>query len=485
LVTYGRETAIKNHFSTSGCFLARKNSRNRMDWQATGRYNHTHAGLASGSIQLHTIHLRKRGGHMFDARKTGEKIAGMRREREMTQERLAEKLGVSAQAVSKWENGYAMPEIAVLAVLSEILECPADAILFPDEYLSRHKNYVHTLLPYQATAVYSGSGWPRSMAFPAVMAALKMFMGLEERRNFDDCQVNDDQEYILQSGISTLAFGFSHYNREFIHDCFLIYGLDYETIGFGGKTLREIRPVIRRQLQLGFPVIVQDMSNNAAFLFITGITSDGLKIRAHDFLEGMDENNRNINFYDMKTMDNWFKPEMECLLILRASETMSVGKACENALRNFCLMMSGKWDREEFCSAQTDAAFARFMNYGLKGYAAYIDYLQRSDATIGGFYPQQAIFHESCQRTLEFLNMCKVYIKDIDMQSLNTAIGRYDVLLKNAWEIIDISWNDPARTEPEPEKMREIAGIMIRSNEIFMDAINNVKKAIGFTLGRL
>lgn len=52
------------------------------------------------------------------------------------------------------------------------------------------------------------------MAFPAVMTALKLFVGLEERRDFNQHQINDDQEYLLQSGLSTLAFGFSQHNLE-------------------------------------------------------------------------------------------------------------------------------------------------------------------------------------------------------------------------------------------------------------------------------
>ena len=106
------------------------------------------------------------------------------------------------------------------------------------------------------------------------MASLKLFMGLEERRNFNNHQINDDQEYILQSGISTLAFGFSHYNAEFIHDCFQIYRLDYKTVATNHKTFEEIITIIRIQIQKGYPVIIQDKSNNAAFLFVTGIIAD-------------------------------------------------------------------------------------------------------------------------------------------------------------------------------------------------------------------
>ena len=52
--------------------------------------------------------------NMFDVKKMGEQIAHLRRERNYTQEQLAEELKVSPQAVSKWENGKAMPEIPML-----------------------------------------------------------------------------------------------------------------------------------------------------------------------------------------------------------------------------------------------------------------------------------------------------------------------------------------------------------------------------------
>ena len=62
----------------------------------------------------------------------GKKIAFYRKAKGMTQEELAEKLGVSAQAVSKWENDIACPDIQLLAPLSKIFATTTDELLSVD-----------------------------------------------------------------------------------------------------------------------------------------------------------------------------------------------------------------------------------------------------------------------------------------------------------------------------------------------------------------
>ena len=59
----------------------------------------------------------------------GQRIAALRRQKELTQEALAEALGVSAQAVSKWENGVSCPDIMLLPQLAKMLEVTVDALL--------------------------------------------------------------------------------------------------------------------------------------------------------------------------------------------------------------------------------------------------------------------------------------------------------------------------------------------------------------------
>ena len=50
----------------------------------------------------------------------GEIIAQKRKEKKLTQDELAERMGVSAQAVSKWENGRAKPTTDILRKLSAL-----------------------------------------------------------------------------------------------------------------------------------------------------------------------------------------------------------------------------------------------------------------------------------------------------------------------------------------------------------------------------
>ena len=58
-----------------------------------------------------------------------EKIQACRKRAGLSQEQLAERLGVSRQAVSKWETGEATPELSKLAALCSVLNVSADWFL--------------------------------------------------------------------------------------------------------------------------------------------------------------------------------------------------------------------------------------------------------------------------------------------------------------------------------------------------------------------
>ena len=63
----------------------------------------------------------------------GKRIAELRREKGMKQDELAEKLGVSPQAVSKWENDVSYPDIMTVPKLARELGVTADALLTGEE----------------------------------------------------------------------------------------------------------------------------------------------------------------------------------------------------------------------------------------------------------------------------------------------------------------------------------------------------------------
>ena len=59
----------------------------------------------------------------------GKRIAAHRKQLGLTQDALAERLGVTAQAVSKWENDQSCPDITMLPRLAEIFDSTIDALL--------------------------------------------------------------------------------------------------------------------------------------------------------------------------------------------------------------------------------------------------------------------------------------------------------------------------------------------------------------------
>lgn len=64
---------------------------------------------------------------------TGARLARLRRSLNITQEELAERLGISRQAVSKWESDLAYPETDKLLLLSRLYGCTVDYLLTGEE----------------------------------------------------------------------------------------------------------------------------------------------------------------------------------------------------------------------------------------------------------------------------------------------------------------------------------------------------------------
>ena len=59
----------------------------------------------------------------------GARIAELRKEKGLTQEELAKQLGISSQAVSKWEKNISCPDIMILPSLAKILGISIEALL--------------------------------------------------------------------------------------------------------------------------------------------------------------------------------------------------------------------------------------------------------------------------------------------------------------------------------------------------------------------
>lgn len=86
----------------------------------------------------------------------GKRIRSYRLKKDMTQEQLAEKLGLSPQAVSKWELGSAMPDITLLPELSKLFGISIDELfgLTKEDKLARIENRLEYEVDWPADAFW-------------------------------------------------------------------------------------------------------------------------------------------------------------------------------------------------------------------------------------------------------------------------------------------------------------------------------------------
>ena len=77
----------------------------------------------------------------MDTLKIGKFIASKRKEKNMTQEDLANILGVTNKTVSRWENGNYMPDLSLLKPLSEALGVSLNELLSGEEIKEDYKDF--------------------------------------------------------------------------------------------------------------------------------------------------------------------------------------------------------------------------------------------------------------------------------------------------------------------------------------------------------
>ena len=71
----------------------------------------------------------------MDQIKTGKFIAALRKEKDLTQEQLGEKLGVTNKTISRWENGNYMPDIEMLSLLSKEFDVSINELISGERLL--------------------------------------------------------------------------------------------------------------------------------------------------------------------------------------------------------------------------------------------------------------------------------------------------------------------------------------------------------------
>ena len=101
----------------------------------------------------------------------GERLKQLRLQKGLTQEQLAEVFGVSAQAVSRWENNTSYPDITLLPGLAIYFNTSVDAIVGMDEIrkeeaLRKIHGEINDLVISEGIRLSTISG-QRSKFFPA------------------------------------------------------------------------------------------------------------------------------------------------------------------------------------------------------------------------------------------------------------------------------------------------------------------------------
>lgn len=134
----------------------------------------------------------------MNMQKVGEQISVLRKNKNMTQNELGERIGVTFQAVSKWERGETLPDTAVLVDLANILETTTDYILTGGEKAMTFKGKITVADMINGVRCIEDMG--KYLGFENIIYRYAV-MGINQgmNTNIEESYVND---YILEAFVA-------------------------------------------------------------------------------------------------------------------------------------------------------------------------------------------------------------------------------------------------------------------------------------------
>lgn len=208
-----------------------------------------------------------------------EKLYELRRASGMSQEELAEKLGVSRQAVSKWESGATQPELPKLIELSKIYQVSVDALLSLEHAKEQQDRSPAAEGASRDTTEDTSAAKPDFRTFcvqhkkivggaaVALAALIAVVAHYNNRINTLSMQVNDlrSQLYSVQSNLSNQINGISNNVSDILtRESSLISQYNYEITNVDLK---------KQECTIAFSLLPKTISEGTTV--IIGVTDHG------------------------------------------------------------------------------------------------------------------------------------------------------------------------------------------------------------------
>lgn len=114
----------------------------------------------------------------MDLNKTGLFISALRKQKDMTQKDLAERIGVTDKAVSRWETGKGFPDVSLLTILAGTLDVSVSEIVMGEKIEVKEENAIEIMdktvkdtLDYSQREIMKSTRW-KYIAITALCLAL-------------------------------------------------------------------------------------------------------------------------------------------------------------------------------------------------------------------------------------------------------------------------------------------------------------------------